>query len=97
MKCSITCLLDFLKVWRRSVFDLITILLLLILFIGTYVAENTGAIVKRGFYCDDSSIRFPFRESTVPSWALVVSALSIPLLAVSQIFFTLYYDQCTTV
>ena len=86
MKCSVTCIREFFKVWWRSIFDLITILLLLFLFIGLYVAENNGSVVKRGFYCDDVSIRFPFRESTVPIWALVVSVLSIPLVAVSQIY-----------
>jgi hypothetical protein len=38
---------------------------------------------KRGFYCDDESIRYPFKDSTVPNWALYIYCFSIPLLVVS--------------
>jgi len=32
----------------------------------------------RGFFCDDESIRHPYRDSTVPTWALVVVSYSLP-------------------
>ncbi|EDS37325.1 lipid phosphate phosphohydrolase 1 [Culex quinquefasciatus] len=36
--------------------------------------------VRRGFFCDDESLRYPFRESTVASWQLWwVIATGIPL------------------
>ncbi|CAB0012180.1 unnamed protein product [Nesidiocoris tenuis] len=36
--------------------------------------------VKRGFFCDDESIRYPFKESTVPNIALYVVGLGLPLI-----------------
>lgn len=36
-----------------------------------------GTPFKRGFYCDDLSIRYPFHESTVPSYVLYVGGLGV--------------------
>lgn len=38
-----------------------------------------GDPYKRGFYCDDESIRHPFKESTVTSRALYVVGLGVPI------------------
>uniref|UniRef100_A0A0M3IXF6 G_PROTEIN_RECEP_F1_2 domain-containing protein n=1 Tax=Ascaris lumbricoides TaxID=6252 RepID=A0A0M3IXF6_ASCLU len=37
---------------------------------------------RRGFYCDDESIRYPFRQSTISRQMLVVVGLIIPTLLV---------------
>lgn len=38
-----------------------------------------GEPYKRGFFCDDESIRHPFKESTVPSRVLYVVGLGVPV------------------
>lgn len=38
-----------------------------------------GDAYKRGFFCDDESIRHPFKESTVSSRALYVVGLGVPI------------------
>ena len=57
--------------------------LVIFLIIGT-ILENNGIVTRRGFYCDDESIRYPYRPDTVPTWALVVGSVGIPLVAVSR-------------
>lgn len=66
----------------RVACDLVALGVLLILFIGLYVAGITGHIVHRGFFCDDESLKLPYLDSTVPTWALVISSLGVPLLGV---------------
>lgn len=39
---------------------------------------------KRGFYCDDESIRYPYRDSTVSRQMLIVVGLVIPVVLVSN-------------
>ncbi|KAF8360420.1 plpp-1.1 [Pristionchus pacificus] len=50
---------------------------------------------KRGFYCDDESIRYPFRESTVSRHMLIVVGLIIPtaLIFMTEIFRTLAWER----
>ncbi len=77
-----TCL-SVLKAWWRTLFDLVVIAILFILFLGLVIAERVGSIVRRGFYCDDSSIRFPAKPSTVPAEALVTVGILLVLFVVS--------------
>jgi len=67
----------------RLACDLVALGTLLILLIGLYVAGITGRIVRRGFFCDDESLKLPYLDSTVPSWALIIASLGVPLLGVS--------------
>ena len=53
------------------------------MFVGLYVAQLVGDIVRRGFYCNDSSIRFPAKQTTIPFEVLVVVGILLNLLAVS--------------
>ena len=72
-------------VWSRVLLDLLAFLLLGALELGVYVSERNGVVAeRRGFFCDDTSIRLPFKPSTVPSWALILCACLAPLLAVSS-------------
>lgn len=50
------------------------------LVIGEFLEIN-GVVTRRGFYCDDESIRYPYRPDTVPTWALVIGSVGIPLVA----------------
>jgi len=38
---------------------------------------------QRGFFCDDDSIKFPYKENTVPWWAVAVVGLPFPIITVS--------------
>ncbi|KAL3112827.1 hypothetical protein niasHT_019801 [Heterodera trifolii] len=52
-----------------------------ILFFVGFVAEQFFKWVgpyQRGFFCDDDSIRLPYKSSTVPDWLLLVYALGVP-------------------
>lgn len=64
-------------------FDFMAIGVLFVLFIGLFVAQRVGSIVRRGFYCDDTSIRFPAKPSTVPAEAVVTVGILSVLIVVS--------------
>lgn len=73
-------------IWSRTLLDLLAIAFLLAFGLGVFLAEVKGVVAeRRGFFCDDASIRLPSKRSTVPDWALVVSALCTPLVAVSTV------------
>lgn len=71
--------------WKRRLvrvlLDLGAALLIAVLVAATYACERRGYVKHRGFFCDDPSIRYPFKVGTVPTWALVISSLGIPMLA----------------
>ncbi|XP_063242613.1 putative phosphatidate phosphatase [Bacillus rossius redtenbacheri] len=46
-----------------------------------------GKPFKRGFFCDDESLKHPFKESTVPSAALYVVGLFLPICSMMLIEF----------
>lgn len=71
--------------WARLACDLVSLGALCIIVIGTYVAANRGFIVRRGFFCDDESIKLPYLVGTVPTWALVLGSLGMPLLTVCMV------------
>lgn len=48
--------------------------------LGFYVF---GVPYKRGFFCDDESIRLPFKDSTVTSAMLYFVGLFLPIVVVS--------------
>ncbi|VDL70382.1 unnamed protein product [Nippostrongylus brasiliensis] len=50
---------------------------------------------KRGFYCDDETIRYPYRDSTVSRQMLIVIGLLIPtfLICVTEVFRTMAWER----
>jgi phosphatidate phosphatase len=50
---------------------------------------------KRGFYCDDESIRYPYRKSTVSRQMLIVIGILIPtvLILLTEVFRTLTWEK----
>lgn len=66
----------------RVISDLVV---LLCLAVPLLIFELWGEPNKRGFYCDDESIRYPYRTSTVSRHLLIVIGLLIPA---SLIFLT---------
>ena len=39
---------------------------------------QSGDPYYRGFFCDDETLRHPYRDSTVPTWALVIASYGLP-------------------
>ncbi|KAK6057471.1 PAP2 family protein [Cooperia oncophora] len=50
---------------------------------------------KRGFYCDDETIRYPYRDSTVSRQMLIVIGLLIPtiLIIATELFRTMAWER----
>lgn len=40
--------------------------------------------VQRGFFCDDTSIQYPFRHDTIPMWMLSIYGGLVPIIIVSE-------------
>ena len=67
------------------IFEIVTFLMLFGLFIALFACQRTGVSYKRGFFCDDSSIRFPYKTGTVPTFALAIISVILPVVVVSTI------------
>lgn len=52
--------------------------------------------VKRGFYCDDESIRYPYKASTVTRKLLIVVGILIPTILVISQFVIHFYVFLST-
>lgn len=49
-----------------------------------------GSPYKRGFFCDDESLKHPFHDSTVKSWMLYMTGMVLPIALVS-LYFSLFF------
>ena len=66
--------------WWRVATDLLVAFVLLCLLAFLELASERGLYVRRGFFCDDESLRFPFSHNpAVPTWLLVLGCIFIPL------------------
>ncbi|RWS29445.1 lipid phosphate phosphohydrolase 1-like protein [Leptotrombidium deliense] len=63
--------------WQRLIIDLLSITVLLTPVIVLRVAMRP---VSRGFYCDDETIRYPFKENTVSPLHLIFVVILFPIL-----------------
>ena len=72
------------KSFRRVLYDTVVLVGLAVVIGACFIAQEQGHVYRRGFFCDDESIRLPYKDDTVPDWALVVATAFIPLLAVSR-------------
>lgn len=71
------------KRWWRVATDVLVLVLLGCLALFLELAGEKGLSVRRGFFCDDESIRYPYQpHPAVPTWALVVGTLSISIATV---------------
>ena len=41
---------------------------------------------QRGFFCDDESIKYPYKKDTVPWWAVGLVGILVPVITVSCFF-----------
>ncbi|XP_021950494.1 putative phosphatidate phosphatase isoform X1 [Folsomia candida] len=66
--------------WQTVLTDLATLatggITLLVFFVGV-------TPIRRGFYCTDESIRYPFHDSTIPNWMLYIYTFTIPFVVIS--------------
>ncbi|XP_042900351.1 putative phosphatidate phosphatase [Parasteatoda tepidariorum] len=62
---------------------LLDLILLLLVGIPILLFHLHGKPFKRGFFCDDDSIRYPFSESTITSNALYVIGVFLPITVIS--------------
>jgi len=46
-----------------------------------------GKPFRRGFYCDDTSIRYPYKDSTISSFLLYLYGTGIPLITILSVEF----------
>ena len=44
-----------------------------------------GEPYMRGFFCSDESIRHPYLDSTVPTWALILISYSLPAIIIALV------------
>ena len=44
-----------------------------------------GEPYMRGFFCNDESIRHPYRDSSVPTWALILVSYSLPAIIIALV------------
>lgn len=63
----------------------ISFFILILLSVSLYVCESRGVSYKRGFFCDDETIRLPYKDGTVPSYALVIISAALPVIIVSNV------------
>ncbi|XP_046440735.1 putative phosphatidate phosphatase isoform X2 [Daphnia pulex] len=63
---------------RQVVIDFIC---LAIVWLPVLLLHLLGKAFQRGFYCDDASIRYPFKESTVTNVVLYCYSLGLPILS----------------
>ncbi|CAL2031102.1 hypothetical protein CAEBREN_02229 [Caenorhabditis brenneri] len=70
-------------------------LVLTLIAIPLYIFHEFVPPYRRGFYCDDESIRYPFRKSTVSRQMLIVIGLLIPILLIlaTELFRTLAWEK----
>jgi phosphatidate phosphatase len=77
----------------QMIIDFSTVLLVSIVFILIFFYLNP---FDRGFYCNDDSIRYPYKkEDTIPTWLLVLyGSSSAVLIIVLTEFVTNYLPNC---
>ncbi|XP_063695783.1 putative phosphatidate phosphatase [Culicoides brevitarsis] len=68
----------------RKILSKIIIDIILLCFVGFPILFYFlwGSSYKRGFFCDDESLKHPFKESTVKSWMLYLYGIVLPTLAI---------------
>ncbi|XP_019630486.1 PREDICTED: phospholipid phosphatase 1-like isoform X1 [Branchiostoma belcheri] len=65
---------------KNLVYVLVDLVCVLIVALPIMILKFAGQPSQRGFFCDDQTISYPFYESTVPTWMLVIFGGGIPLL-----------------
>lgn len=67
----------------RFIVEGVSFLTFVMLSLAVWLCEKNGISFKRGFFCDDETIRFPYKDGTVPSYALIIISVFCPVVLVS--------------
>ncbi|XP_008431376.1 phospholipid phosphatase 3-like [Poecilia reticulata] len=51
----------------------------IVILVGILLEKSFWPPYRRGFFCDDESIRFPYKNSTVPTSILIATSICLPL------------------
>ncbi|XP_039963038.1 putative phosphatidate phosphatase [Bactrocera tryoni] len=77
---------------RRFLRSLLTdLIIFIVLGIPILICEFVLEPFRRGFFCDDESIRYPFRPNTITTVMLGVIVLAVPALIMLLVELTLFY------
>jgi len=71
----------------RKIICLVTVDFVCLLLVGVpcLLLWLVGDPYFRGFFCDDETLRHPYRDSTVPTWALIVASYGLPTIVFSLV------------
>ena len=73
----------FIERWWRVTTDVAVLVTLGVLALFLELGSERGLYVKRGFFCDDESLRFPYTtHPAVPTWLLVLGCFFLPHIAI---------------
>lgn len=67
----------------RCAVDVISFIIIVLLFITLWQCELHGISYKRVFFCNDRSIRYPYKDGSVPTYAVVILVIPLPIIIVS--------------
>jgi len=68
---------------RLSIGQIVCDLVIVAFFVGVVLVFQFSAVPhKRGFYCDDESIRYPYKSQTIDATGLLVVGILIPMLLI---------------
>ena len=73
--------------WRRFirvVSDTAAFFFIVVVFIICFALIHRIQPPIMGFFCEDTSIRYPLKASTIPDWAVIVGGISLPVVIVSR-------------
>jgi len=64
---------------------IVDFLLLFLVWLPVILFAATAQPFERGFYCDDESIRYPYKDSTVPNYVLYLLGAILPVVSIIAI------------
>ncbi|CAF1247469.1 unnamed protein product [Rotaria magnacalcarata] len=63
-------------IWR-IVIDAISLIILLVVSI---ISNTTAIPFTRGFFCSDATIKYPYKDNTIPAYAAVILSVGVPII-----------------
>ena len=54
-----------------------------VVLVGVFLHKSPFPPYQRGFFCNDNSIRLPYKNSTVPTAVLTAVGVTVPVISVS--------------
>ncbi|CAF2994059.1 unnamed protein product [Rotaria sp. Silwood2] len=67
---------DHLETIWRIILDIISLAILLAI---TVISHYIATPFARGFFCSDTSIKYPYKDNTIPTYAAVILSIGLPV------------------